>query len=84
MKVYCSTSYFNGKNKNYKSFHKKIADSRKIDISDIFKSVDDISKKEITRTKQMIDDHFLFFNSSTVVEPIYVEPSDDDFFTQSK
>lgn len=42
----------------------KILESRKEDINEIIKVIDDISKKEIAKTKQLWNDHVNLFKSS--------------------
>jgi hypothetical protein len=68
--------------KNYKQFHTKIADNRKVELKNIISIVDDISKKEIARTKQMFDDHLEFFNM-TEEEPEVTLVNDDTFFEKN-
>ena len=80
--IRCSTSYFSSQNKkkDYKKLHSRIGDARKADLKEIFSAVDNIAKKEIERTKSMIDEHLAFFRQED--EPVLVPiPIDDDYFT---
>ena len=74
-----------GRNKKIKT---KAVEQRKEDIKSIFKVFEDLSKKEVERSKQIYEDHLSWFTDSeseyTSNEPntesIKVQPIDDSFF----
>ena len=63
---------------------KKAVDQRKADVKGIFKVFEDISKKEMERSKKLYEDHLSWFNPEpepeVMVNPVTVTVSEDSFF----
>uniref|UniRef100_A0A6C0I8C6 Uncharacterized protein n=1 Tax=viral metagenome TaxID=1070528 RepID=A0A6C0I8C6_9ZZZZ len=65
-------------NKNLK---KKVVDKRKADLKGIVRTLQDLSKKETERCKELYEDHLLFINDpEPEVEIVPVPVNDDSFF----
>ena len=67
-------------NANKKAFKNKVLEERKTDLKSIFKTFDDISKKELERSKKLYEEHVSFFKESSVPAPEVVVVNDDHFF----
>ena len=68
-----------------KKIRTKVVEQRKEEIKGIFKVFEDLSKKEVERSKQIYEDHLSWFNEPeseySSNEPIVsVEAIDDSFF----
>ena len=62
---------------------KKMIENRKADLKSILKTFQDVSKSEISRTKNIFEDHKeLFSKETTEVTPIVIK-NDDTFFTSN-
>ena len=61
-----------------KTTKKKVVENRKTELKSIFKSFEDISKKEIERSKVLFDLHKNFFNEEETLVPVVI--NEDDFF----
>jgi len=53
------------------AFRTKILETRKDELNSIFKTMDEISKKEMARIKVLFDDHMDYFKEKKV--PIIIE-----------
>ena len=69
-------------NANKKTYKKKVVEERKTDIKGIFKTFQDLSKKEIERSKKLYNDHFSFFEENQ--PEVAVVLTDDEFFENKK
>jgi hypothetical protein len=63
---------------------KKAVDQRKADVKNIFKVFEDISKKEMERSKKLYEEHLSWFNPEpepeVMIKPVTVTVSEDSFF----
>ena len=70
----------NGKKSGIKN---KVVEQRKTELKSILRTFEDLSKKEVERSKKLFDDHFSFFYQEpeeNVPIPIQVQVNDDSFF----
>jgi hypothetical protein len=63
-------------NKPNEAFRTKILETRKGELNSIFKTMDEISKKEMARIKVLFDDHMDYFKEKKT--PIIVEGEIED------
>ena len=66
-----------------KKIRTKVVEQRKEELKGIFKVFEDLSKKEVERSKQIYEDHLSWFNEPEYVstEPVVtVKAIDDSFF----
>ena len=74
---------FNSSKKETKS---RVVEQRKADVKSIFKVFQDVSKKEIERSKQLVQDHIYWFDDEPIEEtsnklvPIPIDTNEDSFF----
>ena len=61
---------------------KKMIENRKADLKSILKTFKDVSKSEISRTKNIFEEHKELFSKETEVIPVVVK-NDDTFFTSN-
>lgn len=67
---------FNSVTPKRKEFRKKIINDRKDDLKNIKSMFDNIAKKEISRCKNLFEEHLAYFDEPKVVPEVIV----DDFF----
>jgi len=67
-------------NANKKTIKSKIVDERKTELKNILKTFDDLSKKELERSKKLYEDHLSLFKESSVIQPENIIINDDHFF----
>jgi DNA repair photolyase len=73
-------------NSSKKETKSRVVEQRKADVKSIFKVFQDVSKKEIERSKQLFEDHINWFEYEPIQEtgkqmvPIQINTNEDSFF----
>ena len=78
LKVRCN--YSNGVGNPKK---KKIVEKRKEELKGIFKQFEELSKKEIERSKSLFNDHKMFFENQQPSAEVVVLEEQESFFTKN-